>query len=110
MQTGLSEEEKEAHYKKVYDDAVTKLWEIFLELDKLEALKIEHLETSGQVPDSLKEEMKLAREQQEFENYVTLLKEVRERFGHDIEKIIVLYFLKHKGEAYYWHLCIRHKK
>ena len=33
---------------------------IFSELDKLEALEIEHLETSGHVPDWLKEDMEYA--------------------------------------------------
>ena len=34
--------------------------EIFLELDQLEVLETEHLETSGHMPDWLKEDMKHA--------------------------------------------------
>ena len=83
-QTGLSEEEEEAHYKKANDDAITKLWENiylpdqevdwevligkllvhfarenrskrpekpdFLNLNKLEALRTEHLKASGHEP------------------------------------------------------------
>ena len=89
MQTGLSEEEKEAHYKQEYDNTVFKVLEKgimqapeagwgmwirsllkpfprenrskrsekpdFLNLDKLEALKTEHLTTSGSVPYDLEE-------------------------------------------------------
>ena len=50
--------------------------------------------------------MKHAQEREEFENYLTLLKEVRACFGHDIESIIILYITKHKGEACYENLCI----
>ena len=75
--------------------------EIFLELDQLEALETEHLETSSSVPDTLKREMKLAREQVEFENYVTLLKKTRAHFGCGrIECMIINYIDKHKGEHY----------
>ena len=93
-QTGLSEEEKEAHYKEEYRNDVIKLLKnismqdpelgrdivmgallkhfaaenrairsmetIFSELDKLEALSSEHLETSGHVPDWLKADLKHA--------------------------------------------------
>ena len=134
MQTGLSEEEKEACFKKDYDDAIFKLlgnihmwnpeayWdiiidalykhftrenrakrskeEIFLELDQFEILETEHLETSGHVPDWLKEDMKHAREQVEFENYVTLLKEAMACFGHNLYYLIILYITEHKGEFY----------
>ena len=93
-QTGLSEEEKEAHLLEVEWNAILRMldsikardsetyWdiiietlykhfarenrakrskeEIFLELDQLEVLETEHLETSGCVPDWLKEDMKHA--------------------------------------------------
>ena len=54
-----------------------------MELDKLEVLETEHWETSGCVPDWLKKDMEYAREDVEFENYVTLLKAVRAHFGHE---------------------------
>ena len=74
--------------------------EIFLELDQLEALETEHLETSGHVPDWLEEDMKHAQEELEFENYVTLLKETRACFGCETECIVILYIKRHKGELY----------
>ena len=49
----------------------------FLNLDKLEALKTEHVETPGSVPDDLKKRMEWVERKEEFENYVTLLKESR---------------------------------
>ena len=79
---------------------------IFSELDKLEVLEIEHLETSGHVPDWLKKDMEYAREDVEFENYVTLLKEARARFRRETECVVILYINKHKREAYYRNLCM----
>ena len=104
MQTGLSEEEKEARLLEVEWNVILRMlnslkardpeayWdiiietlykhftrvnrakrskeEIFLELDQLEVLETEHLETSGHVPDWLKEDMKHAQEWEEFENYL----------------------------------------
>ena len=72
----------------------------FLNLDRLETLEDEHRKTSGSVLDGLKAEMKWAREWVEFENYVTLLKEARARFGCGIACIIISYIDKHKGECY----------
>ena len=125
MQTGLSEEEQEAHLLEVEWNAILRMlntikawdpqayWDViietlfkhftrenrdkrlkepdFLSLDRLEALEDEHRETSGNVPDGLKAETKRARQQVEFENYVTLLKEARAYFGHEIECIIISY-------------------
>ena len=139
-ETTPSSENKEAHYKEEYNNAVFKLlknismqnpelgrdivmesllkhfaMEIrskrsekpdFLDLDKLEALSSEHLETSGHVPDWLKKDMEYAREDVEFETYLTLLKEVRAHGGHNMELITGQYILKHKGEAYYQNLCM----
>ena len=79
----------------------------FLSLDRLEALEDEHRETSGNVPNGLKAEMKWAQEQVEFENYVTLLKEARAYFGHEIECIIISYIDKHKGVQYCMN-CMHH--
>ena len=79
---------------------------IFSELGKLEARETEHLETSGHVPDWLKQDLKYAREDVEFENYVTLLKEARAQFGCETECMVILYIDKHKGEAYYRNLCM----
>ena len=73
---------------------------IFSELDKLEALQTEHLETSGHVPDWLEQDLKYALEDVEFENYVTLLKEARAQFGCETEGAVILYIDKHKGERY----------
>ena len=133
-QTGLSEEEKDAHYKEEYSDAECELlknihrrnpelgWdiiigtlfkhlarenrakrskeEVFSELDNLEALRIEHLGTSGCVPNWLEKDLEHAQGYVEFDNYVTLLKEVRAHFGYEIECIVITYIEKHKGEHY----------
>ena len=133
-QTGLSEEEKEAHLEEVECNAIMGMMNsvkardtaayqdiiigtlykqfarenramrsketIFLELDKLEAREAEHLETSGCVPDWLKQGLKYAWEDVEFENYVTLLKEARAQFGRETECAVILYIDKHKGERY----------
>ena len=139
-ETTPSPENKEAHYKEEYNNAVFKLldninmqnlelghdivmesllkhfaMEIgskrsekpdFLDLDKLEALSSEHLETSGHVPNWLKEDRKYAQDEEEFETYLMLLKEVRLHGGHNMELITIQYILKHKGEAYYRNLCM----
>ena len=73
---------------------------IISELDNLEAREAEYLETSGRVPDWLKKDMEYAREDVEFENYVTLLKEARAQFGREMECAVILYINKHKGEHY----------
>ena len=73
---------------------------IFSELDKLEAREAEYLETSGRVPNGLKQDLKDAPEEVEFENYVTLLKEARAQFGCEMECAVILYIDKHKGECY----------
>ena len=73
---------------------------IFSELDKLEARETEYYETSGRVPKWLTQELKDAREDVEFENYVTLLKEARAQFGREMECAVILYINKHKGEHY----------
>ena len=140
-ETTPSSENKEAHYKEEYNNAIFKLLknidmqnpglggdivmesllryfatEIsskrsqkpdFLDLDKLEALSSEHLETSGRVPDWLKKDMEYAQEDEEFETYLMLLKKVRAHGGHKMELITVQYILKHKGEAYYRSLCMK---
>ena len=134
MQTGLSEEEKEAHLDEIECNAIMGMMNslkarnpeayqdiiietlykqfarenratrskelIFSELDKLEALEAEYLETSGHVPKWLTQELKDAREDVEFENYVTLLKEARAQFGREMECAVILYINKHKGEHY----------
>ena len=81
---------------------------IFSELDKLEAREAEYLETSGCVPDWLKKDLEYAREDVEFENYVTLLKEAREQFGRETECAVILYIGKHKGE-HYCMSCMGHR-
>ena len=79
---------------------------IFSELDKLEAREAEYLETSGHVPNGLKQNLKDAWEDVEFENYVTLLKEARAQFGREMECAVILYIFKHNGEGYYRNLCM----
>ena len=81
---------------------------IFSELDKLEARETEYYETSGRVPKWLTQELKDAREDVEFENYVTLLKEARAQFGREMEGAVILYIDKHKGERYCMS-CMRHR-
>ena len=73
---------------------------IFSELDKLEAWETEYYENSGCVPKGLQLDLKFAREDVEFENYVTLLKEARAQFGRETEAAVILYIIKHKGEPY----------
>ena len=141
-QTGLSEEEKEAHLEEVECNAIIGMMNsvkardpeayqdiiigtlykqfarekratrskelIFSELDKLEAREAEYLETSGRVPNWLRRDLKDAREDVEFENYVTLLKEARTQFGRETEGAVILYIDKHKGECYCMS-CMRHR-
>ena len=133
-QTGLSEEEKEAHLDQIECNAIMGMMNslkarnpeayqdiiietlykqfarenratrsketIFSELDRLEARETEYYETSGRVPKWLIQELKDAREDVEFENYVTLLKEARAQFGREMECAVILYIDKHKGECY----------
>ena len=133
-QTGLSEEEKEAHLDQIECNAIMGMMNslkarnpeayqdiiietlykqfarenramrsketIFSELDRLEARETEYYETSGRVPKWLTQELKDAREDIEFENYVTLLKEAKAQFGHEMECAVILYIDKHKGECY----------
>ena len=133
-QTGLSEEEKEAHLEEVERNAIMGMMNsvkarnpeayqdiiigtlykqfareiratrskelIFSELDKLEAREAKYYETSGRVPNWLKQDVKYAREDVEFENYVTLLKEARAQFGLETEAAVIVYIDKHKGEHY----------
>ena len=83
---------------------------IFSELDKLEAREAEYLETSGRVPNWLRRDLKDAREDVEFENYVTLLKEARTQFGRETEGAVILYIDKHKGERNCMSCMHRHDK
>ena len=140
-QTGLSEEEKEAHLEEVECNAIIGMMNsvkardpeayqdiiigtlykqfarenramrskelIFSELHKLEAREAEYYETSGCVPKWLTQELQDAREDVEFENHVTLLKEARAQFGCEMECAVILYIDKHKGECYCMS-CMRH--
>ena len=133
-QTGLSEEEKEAHLDQIECNAIMGMMNslkarnpeayqdiiietlykqfarenramgsketIFSELDRLEARETEYYKTSGHVPKWLTQELKDAREDVEFENYVTLLKEARAQFGREMEGAVILYIDKQKGERY----------
>ena len=111
MQTGLSEEEKEAHYKEEYNNAVIKLLKNIsmqdpeLGRDILMESLLKHFATElrskgSEEPDFLHET------EEEFETYLALLKEVRAHGGHNMEIITGQYILQHKGEAYYWNLCM----
>ena len=77
-------------------------------LEHLETLYSEYFKTSGVMPEWLEEEIKWAREQEEFENYLELLKIGAAHFGHEFEAILMLYIIKHHGEAYWRNLCISH--
>ena len=110
-QTGLSEEEEEAHYKEEYNNAVFKLLKNIsmqdLELGQdivMESLlnhyAMEIRSNRSEEPDFLHET------EEEFETYLALLKEVRARGGHNMELITVQYILQHKGEGYYRNLCM----
>ena len=134
MQTGLSEEEKEAHLNEIEGKAILGMLDdvrlrdpkgyqdiivetlykrfarenratrsketIFSELDKLEARETEHLETSGHVPEGLRRDLEYAREDVEFENCVTLLREAKAHFGRETEGVVISYIDRHKGECY----------
>ena len=110
-QTGLSEEEEEAHYKEEYNNAIFKLLKNIsmqdLELGRdivMESLlnhyAMEIRSNRSEEPDFLHET------EEEFETYLALLKEVRARGGHNMELITVQYILQHKGEGYYRNLCM----
>ena len=110
-QTGLSEEEEEAHYKEEYNNAVFKLLKNISMQDPelgrdivMESL-LEHYATEirskrSEEPDFLHET------EEEFETYLALIKKVRAHGGHNMELITVQYILKHKGEGYYRNLCM----
>ena len=109
-QTGLSEEEEEAHYKEEYNNAVIKLLKNIsmqdpeLGRDILMESLLKHFATElrskrSEEPDFLHET------EEEFETYLALLKEVRAHGGHNMELLTDKYILEHKGEAY-WNLCI----
>ena len=110
-QTGLSEEEEEAHYKEEYNNAVIKLLknismqdpelgrDILME-SLLKNFAMELRSKRSEEPDFLHET------EEEFETYLALLKEVRAHGGHNMELITVQYILQHKGEGYYWNLCM----
>ena len=110
-QTGLSEEEEEAHYKEEYNNAVFKLLKNISMQDPelgqdivmeslLEHYAMEIRSKRSEEPDFLH------KTEEEFETYLALLKEVRARGGHNMELITVQYILQHKGEGYYRNLCM----
>ena len=110
-QTGLSEEEEEAHYKEEYNNAVFKLLKNISMQDPelgrdivMESL-LNHYAT--EIRSKRSEELDfLHKTEEEFETYLALLKEVRARGGHNMELITVQYILQHKGEGYYRNLCM----
>ena len=112
-ETTPSSENEEAHYKEEYNNAVFKLLKNIgmqnLELgqDIVVESFLEHYAMeirSKRLGDW--EDRKYARDEEEFETYLALLKEVRARGGHNMELIAAQYILKHKGEAYYWNLVM----
>ena len=132
-ETTTSSENKEAHYKKAYDDAVTKLgenmpdpeanWKISIspllehfarenrskrseKPDFLNLDKLEALKASGHVLNNLNDTMRELQGQEVFESYLKLLTETRDCFGHGIEYMVMQYINEHKGEAYYLNLCM----
>ena len=78
----------------------------FLNLDKLEALRTEHLEASGYEPWGLVRRIEWLEGQEVFESYLKLLTETRAPFGHGLEYIVRLYIAKHKPAGYYQELCM----
>ena len=50
--------------------------------------------------------MKHAQDREEFETYLTLLKEAKAQFGCEMECAVTQYILKHKGQGYYQNLCM----
>ena len=111
MQTGLSEEEKEAHYKEEYNNAVIKLLKNIsmqdpeLGQDILMESLLKHFATELRSKRSEEPDF-LHKTEEEFETYLALLKEVRAHGGHNMEIITGQYILQHKGEAYYQNLCM----
>ena len=110
-ETTPSSENKEAHYKEEYNNAVIKLLKNIsmqdpeLGRDILMESLLKHFATElrskrSEEPDFLHET------EEEFETYLALLKEVRAHGGHNMEIITVQYILQHKGEAYYQNLCM----
>ena len=110
-ETTPSSENKEAHYKEEYNNAIIKLLKNIsmqdpeLGRDILMESLLKHFATElrskrSEEPDFLHET------EEEFETYLALLKEVRAHGGHNMEIITVQYILQHKGEAYYRNLCM----
>ena len=71
-------------------------------------METEYLETEGSVPGCIRERMKWAQEQEEFENYLKLLSEAKACFGWQVECLVISYITKHKGDSYYLNLCSNH--
>ena len=110
-QTGLSEEEEEAHYKEEYNNAVFKLLKNISMQDPelgrdivMESL-LNHYATEIRSKRSEEPDF-LHKTEEEFETYLALLKEIRAHGGHNMELITVQYILQHKGEGYYRNLCM----
>ena len=110
-QTGLSEEEEEAHCKEEYNNAVIKLLKNIsmqdpeLGQDILMESLLKHF--AMELRSKRSEEPEFLHEtEEEFETYLALLKEVRAHGGHNMEIITVQYILQYKGEGYYQNLCM----
>ena len=110
-ETTPSSENKEAHYKEEYNNAVFKLLKNIsmqnpeLGRDTLMESLLEHFATENRAKRSEEPDF-LHETREEFETYLALLKEVRAHGGHNMELITVQYILKHKEEAYYRNLCM----
>ena len=110
-ETTPSSENKEAHYKEEYNNAIIKLLknismqdpelgrDILME-SLLKHFAMELRSKRFEEPDFLHET------EEEFVTYLTLLKEVRAHGGLNMELLTVQYILQHKGEAYYRNLCM----
>ena len=109
-QTGLSEEEEEAHYKEEYNNAVIKLLknismqDLELGQDILMESLLKHFATELRSKRSEESDF-LHETEEEFEAYLALLEEVRAHGGQNMELLTDKYILEHKRAAY-WNLCI----
>ena len=110
-ETTPSSENKEAHYKEEYNNAVIKLLKNIsmqdpeLGRDILMESLLKHFATELRSKRSEEPDF-LHKTEEEFETYLALLKEVRAHGGHNMEIITVQYILQHQGEAYYRNLCM----
>ena len=100
MQTGLSEEEKKAHWDEIECNAIMGMMNS-LKARNPEAYQDIIIET---LYKQFARENRATRSKEtifsELDRHVTLLKEARAQFGREMECAVILYIDKHKGEHY----------